>query len=340
MSDAPLNPFLFAKLRKIDPHVTISKPGEATTFFPADAYGRKTLKWSGEQYQLRCPFCRDHRPRLYVNHVFGVVDPETGDDHKNLATCFNDDGGCLSDFENRKKLHDSVYGFRNVHQRNNIEIRPGRIVDTSLRPVQAPGLIQPVSQLPPGHRALEYMLSRRYTPEMLDRYQIGLCTEASSENRMAQGRIVFPVFMHNQLVGWQARHVGDAETHKYVNAKGMKKSYLLYNYDHAKKFPYTVVVEGCTDSNFVGDPSVALLGKSLSLQQRNLLLENWSTVIFMLDADAREQSRSIVQELIDRGRVRVVNVELPDGVDPADCDPQALWGFIREECSRRGVVLA
>jgi hypothetical protein len=56
-------------------------------------------------------------------------------------------------------------------------------------------------------------------------------------------RLVFPVFWHGELVGWQKRATVPDQEPKYKNSWGFPKSETLYNYDVASSYPRVCVVE-------------------------------------------------------------------------------------------------
>ena len=69
------------------------------------------LQWSarcwGEYYRVCCPFCRDQRQRLWINHLWAEYDDATGDDMLFLAHCYNED--CLATRQDQEKLYWMVY---------------------------------------------------------------------------------------------------------------------------------------------------------------------------------------------------------------------------------------
>lgn len=345
-----LCPQLYRKLQELtNGPVSISNEGEAmltnNCYNPATGRHETWITHSGEYYRIHCPFCKDSRPRLWVNHMYGQQDVN-GRPMRFLATCYNEN--CLADPDNWLAFNDSLFGFRNAADRRNyqpFQVQRGRWEDPNLHTVHPPGELEPVSRLPAHHRAVQYMLEeRRYTRDMLDRYKISYCRRADQRFRAAQDRIVFPIYMHDELVGWQCRYMGTADwkrVPKYYGMPGMKKKAMLYNFDLAKTYPFVVVVEGPTDANAVGDAGVALLGKSLSHTQKQLLVATWDRkpIIFMLDPDAREESWGTIQDLMNLNTNPIVAVDLPPGNDPSDYGYETVWNIIRSTCHARGVIL-
>lgn len=330
--------------------VIIANPGEGcslSSVHKLDGTLFTSIHHSGEYYRVNCPFCRDTRHRLWVNHMFGQPDAN-GRAMRFLATCYNED--CLQNFANRKQFNDVIYGFRNANERRDrafpLNTEVAWFNPNELRVAEPPGQMIPLSQLArsmPGHEAVRYMCGeRRYTSQMLDHYEVQYCTYAPKFPQAA-GRIVFPIRMNNQFMGWQARYIGTADWRvipKYYGLPGMRKRIMLYNYDHAKIMPFVCVVEGPTDCHVVGDTSVAILGKSLSQYQSTLLLNTWpgKPIILIFDPDAREEMRATVADLRSSGTV-VVEIVLPGEHDCGDYDRRTLWNIIYSQASAMGVTL-
>lgn len=345
-----LCPQLYGKLRELSKgDVIVTNEGEAflssNCLNPATGRHETWVSHAGEYYAVNCPFCKDTRHRLWVNHMYGQPDA-SGLAMRFLATCYNEH--CLSKAEHRMAFNDFLFGFRNANERRNVSpfvVLQGTFEEPGLRLAPPPGELLPVSSLPAGHKAVQYMVGeRRYTAEMLNRYQISYCVHAAPTYREAYDRIVFPVMMEGQCVGWQCRYIGTTDwriTPKYYGMPGMKKRLMLYNFDLARNYPFVVVVEGPTDVHSVGDPAVAMLGKTLSRTQKQLLFNNWpmKPIIFMLDPDARADAAEIIQEMVMVGTNPIVEVALPGDADPGSYSREAIWNIIYSQCAARGVNL-
>jgi len=137
----------------------------------------------------------------------------------------------------------------------------------------------------------------------------------------------------SRLVGWQARTFAPTNKMKYLTSAGTRKSYLLYGFTQVDDGGPVVLVEGPTDVWRLGRDAVAILGKSLSRQQRQKLLEiaDGRPIVVALDRDAATEARQIREQLItDRQQSGdgspVVLVNLPDGrKDIGDCTRDEAW---------------
>ena len=149
--------------------------------------------------------------------------------------------------------------------------------------------------------------------------------------------------MREAMVGWQARLRGNLEwkgahVPKYYNPSGMNKRLMLYGFDQARASPFCVIVEGPTDVWAVGSGAVALLGKSMSQQQFDLIRTHWRAAVVMLDDDAEQAADKVCNQL--REAMPVVKVSLPSGSDPASIGSQdALWDLIEAAVVEQGVDL-
>lgn len=72
---------------------------------------------------MNCPYCRDSRHRLRVNHLYGQPD-NRGWPRRHLAHCFNED--CLADRQTRDDFFQLLFRFRNARERLLSPPFPGR----------------------------------------------------------------------------------------------------------------------------------------------------------------------------------------------------------------------
>jgi len=127
-----------------------------------------------------------------------------------------------------------------------------------------------------------------------------------------------------QLAGWQARYAGEPpkDVPKYIFPPGMQKSRLLYGLPQAMMARSPVVIcEGVTDVWRVGPGAVAIFGKVLSERQRSLICHHFNgrPVVVLLDADAGNEARQIVEQLASSRGDHTALAVLPPGIaDPGD----------------------
>lgn len=186
-------------------------------------------------------------------------------------------------------------------------------------------------QIPAG-----YYINRGYSPDVLARYDVGLCNK---QGREMEGRVVVPIYdNNNMMIGCTGRsiypqckackcyHNGTpcpAEHQKWLyskwrNSKNFNTGSCLYNYWNAKKYiqetGVVILVEGPGDVWRLEEAgihnSVALFGCELTDEQSILLESSGAmSVIILLDNDdaGREAIREIKATLS-----RFYNIHIPE----------------------------
>jgi DNA primase len=150
------------------------------------------------------------------------------------------------------------------------------------------------------------------------------------------GRVVIPI--HNsegKLVAYAGRSIDEGEP-KYKLPGGFHKSVELFNLHRALAAAAgaIIVVEGFFDCMKVHQAGysavVALMGSTLSNEQEEMLVKNFSRIVLMLDGDepGREAARAIAARLVNRTFVKVVT--LPDGKQPDELSSEELHAILGE----------
>ncbi len=363
----PLNPVLYQSLQDTFGHVRVSNEGEPiqVRYRPDWQHrnGRRqaVVVSAGETYYVNCPFCSDTRKRLGISYHWSVPDEETGDDMLHLANCFNEK--CISTREVQKKLHALVYPHGNYGRTMKVQLPAASPASAPVAPRRflLPESVS-LAEMPEDHPAIRYLRRRNFDPLRLSkRWGVSYCevnrAPPGRENRpyFNEGRIVYPVYaptyrLDNEarlvrgtrLAGWQARTLKanpPKSVPKYLTARGMKKSELLYGLPQAiKSEGPVVIVEGVTDVWRLGPGAMALFGKSISPAQIVLILKYFpgQPVVVLLDAETEKEARLACQK-IRSGRLAagdkssVVIAELPVGrKDPGDCTYKEVWNVVEE----------
>lgn len=331
-SSNPLNPVLYGLLEHKFGEIKIANEGVPAQVERVDdplRPGRSMFRGNnwGEYYCVCCPFCKDSRNRLWVNHQYGADFRNGRRTNTHLAVCYNEN--CLDKIGRLEQLEDMVFGAgRRFVIKTPIRSVPVEVVHTTIEP---PGEILPIDSLPEYHPAVEYLVSRGFSDmrELAQMFQIGVCVNPRlDKHRIMRGRIYIPVFFNEQLIGWQGRVVGNPSTTvKYYN--GLRKSQALYNYDNAAKQPVVVVVEGVPSVWRLGVAGVCIFGKTLSAWQCNTIATTWANkpIFVVLDYDAQSELEQVVTQLCARN-LNVVPVILPDARDPADYSRAELFDLL------------
>jgi len=327
----PMNPLLYSLLEHKFSSVLIANAGASAQVqrfkdpLRPGKFIKRAQSW-GEYYRVCCPFCKEDRHRLWINHTYGAdfIDGRRMDTH--LAVCYND--GCLKQEGRLEQLADLIFGGGRQFQTKAV-IRPPTS-DYVLKDIEPPGEIVRIDTLPDYHPAVEYLAARNFDiKELAERFDIGVCTTpALDAYKLMRGRIYIPAYADSKLVAWQGRIVGNRTmTVKYFTQG--RKSQMLYNYDAAREQPVVILVEGAPSVWRMWPAAVCCFGKSLSLWQETALATTWADkpIFIVLDNDAQDELEKTTQRLCDRN-MSVVPVILPDVRDPADYTRAELFDLL------------
>jgi hypothetical protein len=348
----PLRPDLYQRLngRSLGPVIIAAEGVAMRVRVIEEGRGqfRLHLDEAGEYYRIRCPFCKESKYRLWINHRWGLFVPKLRSDNLHLAHCFNED--CLSVPGHALKLRDWVYNDV-VRGHHHDPLLPGRITEATSRDAEPPGFCVNLAKLPFEHPVVSYIRRRGQDPIQLGRdYSVGYVELADTRFMAAQGRLYIPIHKNDAFMGWQTRwphmHVPEGVP-KYYSLPGMKKNELLYNYDRARQHEFVVICEGPSDVWSFGPEAVALFGKSMSARQVEMIREGgWSAAVIMLDEDALHKkvgSFSAVEKvqaaLTQIHGLAVAVVRLPPGKDPGDYDSEYLRAFVAARTGEHGLKL-
>ena len=344
MSWKPLNPMLYARLANEFGRVIIGNPGVAlprpvsVIVNPLTGARRREHPKHVEHYRVRCPYCRDHKPRLNVAYFWGQLDEEH-EPIRHAVNCFNED--CLSDKDNFLDFVERMSGLMVARRQPKIDptSSAGRIETASL-----PGECVRVDAMTESSPAIDYLLMRRFNlRELGQKYDIRVCLNSYVDG--VTGRIVCPVFHRGRVVGWQARYPGElrwkeAGVVKYRTMTGLHTSQVLYNLDRARTWTTIVVMEGVTDVWRFGSCGVASFGKALSGRHIQLLRRaNPDAVVLLYDFDG-QKSESVLRSIASLRRAfgkKFVNVVPPPNVDPGASDRDFIREFVRVQAAKSGV---
>jgi hypothetical protein len=342
----PLNAVLYSFLKQKFGEVKVANEGCPAYYqrFPDPINSKRTVirasSW-GEYYCVRCPFCNDHSPRLWINHCYASAVEDGRRQLTHLATCYNNQ--CLEQPGRRQQLEHIIFGMGHHLRPRPCPIRPVTAAFEP-KPVVPPGTVVPLSELPETHPAREYIKARGFDPDWLSmKFEIGLVADAAEHRfEIMRNRLYIPVRYRHELVGWQCRAISsDAAGPKYLNAPNMRKSTLLYNFDQAEQQPFVIVVEGVTSVWRLGMSAVCLFGKTMSMFQQNLLARTWGgkPVFLILDHDAKVEMEQ-AKALLAHHNMQVVAIELPDTRDPADYTVSDITTMLFDRASQAGVLSA
>ena len=363
----PLNPILYRALIRKFKEVSIAHPGTRYVAKPTRSKYRRGAMESppavpGEYYCVDCPFCRDTRKRLWINHFFNVAGAD-GDDHLYLACCHNE--RCVRNRTIQVQLRNMIYPFGYGACQRLEEIRSAAEISNASAILSSEHVRLPVElpvSAPWNHRAIEYLIRRNFDPqEILEQWSVYYCHDSPNSAPRISDRLIIPIYdLHTDLstqhkeaflVGWQAREITTSPVShaKYLTMSGMRKSQILYGLPQAVNTTGPlVVVEGVTDVWRLGFNAVAVLGKSISPQQRGLLISHFRgrPIVIVFDRDASDAARSNAAALQQSRREvsdfsAVLTAHPPVGSDDVgDASREAAWEAIEHAVRAARATLA
>jgi hypothetical protein len=353
----PLRPKLYEKLKNLSHifgDVLISHPDvPMEAVYRWDAVTQSVVlevSRRGETYRVNCPFCGDRRHRLWINYLWGKFDPVTQSRNLWLCICYNETQ-CLKDPINRNRLYNIIFSDEFFSEEDNkILFDYNELNNTTpefiLEEAQLPGEVINITKLPDTHLACSYLLSRNFDPNILgEKLGLSYCYSAFPQYKLAQDRLIIPIYMNNKFVGWQARYLGDKVFKfipKYWTMPGLRKSQVLYNFDVARSFPFVVVVEGVSDVWRFGPEAVSALGHELSSVQKNLLTKYWNKIVILFDGDVYDKTQLMVDNWIpsfSTNPVQICSIKLPENKDPADFSTSEIRQLVFSGAKQAGLFL-
>jgi len=352
MAEDVLNPKLYRLLARRFGEVRVSNPGEEAQFVRRYNPRRRRKEADeieavhpGEYYQVCCPYCSDTRFRLYINHMFGQRGDE-GENFLHMAICFNEDclkrSGRVSEFiEDITETEGGMDKFR---------VKPGKKIDIETLAKDWPGPCTRVDKLPSNHKAVQYLVGRKFDPERIGRFYNAHFCHDSSAYWPAINRIIAPLYIDKRMVGWQGRIPDElnwkAENApmKYYTCPGTPRRHVIYNFANAIQYRTGVVVEGFTDVWSFGPMCCSTLGASMTAPQQRRFIDHFKDHSAILLWDPEEYEKAAVRKLIDTFSTAFAGgfaaVRLPEGTDPGSLDRAFAREYVAAEAKKKGVEVS
>lgn len=133
-------------------------------------------------------------------------------------------------------------------------------------------------------------------------------------------RVIFPLYVDGKVKGFVARDITGTKEPKVLNSRGGFRNFYFWNYDNAKKSKEIIICEGNSSAIKCGvSRSVALLGKTMSKNQRKLLKKTAAKkVIICFDVGTDEDVKSVNKLLSLDYLNEIYYVELPPVIELKD----------------------
>ena len=177
-----------------------------------------------------------------------------------------------------------------------------------------------------------YLRERGVLPETVRKFDLGYC-----DHGIMKGRICIPVHdADGRLVAYAGRWpepTSPPEEPRYRFPRGFKKRLVLFNLHRMRRSEELVIVEGCWSVfqlDAIGVASVALMGRSLSQDQEQLILGSGvRRIILLLDGD--DAGKTATSEILPRlsSHLFVHAPIMPDGAEPDTMDEAALRAILQ-----------
>lgn len=365
MEMKPLNPVLYDRLTKIFGGVSIINQGTpaAIKFEYTPIIGQQQeVRWwvpegaeKGEQYAVKCPFCKDKGRHLYISHTSYMIpsNPRVSGTLKPgplLANCFH---GCLYNNPERlkqiaDKISDSTAAA--VSYPTEAQEEPQRYSDeVSVAGIRSWCHTYETLDTAP-ELVLKYIHQRGYSVEYLKEFNIGWGPVKSVNTgtwlNSGEPFLIIPIVQNGSLRGFQARAIGTKEELErrgmlrwYIHP-GLRKTSVLYNIDKAARYPICVLTEGVFGVLRIGPCGIATFGHTPSQYQQKLMASRWSSgaLIWLPDTNVSKDLNPIdiantmaakfnSQNVFAMG----AHVVVIPAKDPDEMDTQTLWSTIAKQ---------
>lgn len=198
-------------------------------------------------------------------------------------------------------------------------------------PRQWPLTAVTVEHAPP--KAVEYLASRGVSIDLADRYDIRWDG--------TQQRILFPVVVEGELLGWQGRFIHPTtvytdrrkiEIPKVVSTEGLAGGRVLMFQDRLASADVAVLAEGPFDAikaDLVGG-NVASMGKGVSAVQLQTIADAKVKRLYVaLDRDATEDTMRVVREMAPKMETYLLEPP-PHRSDLGDCTVEEVVQAVEE----------
>lgn len=214
-----------------------------------------------------------------------------------------------------------------------------------------PGVTITLDNIPKTHPAWQYLLNEGFNAEEIsslsEKYGIYYCIQGrqftSNPENTTTGRLIWEIREGGELYGWQARWIPahwppnqeekelEKRIDKYIISPGLRKSFILYNWDFAQRWDAWVLVEGAKKVWKAGEFALASFGISNNPKappdlQKESLDQYWSIrlkngnrpVLILYDKDGFSTAQSHEKALKEMG-VNAKAIALPEN-GPNDLD--------------------
>lgn len=303
----------------------------------------------GEEFRVPCPFCHDHIPRLYINHLWGTKDKLTNSRYLWMANCWNEN--CMSDFENRKRLYEMVRD----HAQLDAPLNQGRSAPRD-RVADWPGDMWSFSDLvrrDPKHPAAQLAFARFWDVEELTRlFDVRVLISPRYWREQLRDRIVVPVYSGDKVMKtWTARRTHEEQAAKWLHCPYVGTGNAIYGLASARRHKVPAVVEGPADCWPHKGRNAGVFGKvvqNIKAKRIAKAFKDCEAIAVALDPKqdfssflrGHEHHLDVAMRTISEyTEVPLIRVELPD-VDPGGLDEDIFDYHIRRSADEQKIRIS
>jgi hypothetical protein len=181
--------------------------------------------------------------------------------------------------------------------------------------------------------AWQYLVNRGYTDEIISQLKakvlpyktynegfaalskLGMPKEQIMKILMYLNRIIFPLYVNDELMGYIARDfIGRDSKWKVLNSEGSFRRWFFWNYDNVKESETLVITEGITDAMKCGlGRAIAVLGTAVTDEQFKLIMTTKAKkIILALDVGTEKSKNHIFDELYLYYPGQIFEVKFPE----------------------------
>jgi hypothetical protein len=337
-SQPVMNGMLYRRLVRRFGTVKVSRAGEARIATarrnPVTGQPRDDLQQHGEQYYVRCPFCRDSSLSLSINHMYGQLG-RNGYQMLHLGYCHR--SACLTKSQNRDRLAEMLSAEDGILSKTRIGSGVGKSV--AVQPPELPQGMRAINQLPDAHPARQFLDGQGLNPDRLTKfYELGYCGNAASS--VARNRIIIPIRQKGELCGWQSLSIAEERRHRYLSAPGVATSKLVYNLDRAREYPTAVIVPETLDVWRFGAMAVSLMGTCSERQVRLIssAFRGRSVVLVTLASEVTSpMARQIAKRFLEQPSVEFASVRISKSQQWRRATRAELRAIVAEEAAKLSI---
>lgn len=303
-----VNNSLYLALKQRFGEVRVSNQGMPRRVVRYPGVQDPVVEQTGESYNVCCPFCGDTRHRLSISCDW-LAKRSDGSRQGGLINCYN---------ENCRGVYEETF-WRPFAK----ALDSGATLDYLSRilsppppppePMRLPVGCRPLQELPDDHPAHEFVRTKYPNlmgPRDLGTYYQALYTDQYDERfRLAQHRIIFPIFRDGKFVTWQGRTINPVERTRWYLPPGFPKA--IYRYDEVKPDEIPVLTEGITSAIGAGRDGLALFGKTLDEARAQQLALRYEFCIIATDPETftpnfhdpkrvQEPAARVMKQVLDR----------------------------------------